>query len=323
MDNIKNSPSYSNVGPISRQSAERLPLAASLHIPFTVGRLVPRSVRSVLRALRVRILMHGYRRSREVEQSTEDALASASMSIIVPVHDAPAVTRRCLSSLEKYAPKAEIVLVDDGSRLAETVDMIKGFISRNGWQFVRHERPLGHSVASEAGASMTTRPYLCLLNSDTIVTPWCWRLTKQAFEHDKNIAVVGPSTSHSGNLQTLPIASYLRQHWNDNQICAFAMRLLAERIEPIVVDLDWASGFAFFVRRDVWVQIGGFDRNLPDYGNELELCKRVAAKGYRRVWVRNAYIHHLGGQSYGESIGDEAIADRKVSSLIYIQEKSV
>jgi GT2 family glycosyltransferase len=265
--------------------------------------------------------MHDFRKCREFDQSTVDALASTCLSIIVPVHDAPVVTRRCLASLEKYAPEAEIIIVDDGSSLVETKDLLRDFIGRNRWKLIRHETPFGHSAACEAGASLSTRPYLCLLNSDTVVTPWCWRLAKQAFEHDNNIAVVGPSTSHSGNLQTLPVAQYLRQHWNDNQICHFAMRLLAQGKDPIVSDLNWASGFAFFIRRSVWEQLGGFDRNLPDYGNELELCKRVAAKGYRRVWVRNAYIHHFGGQSYGDSIGDEAIVARKKSTLIYIEAK--
>jgi GT2 family glycosyltransferase len=321
METISSSAVLSSAKPILRRPPETSTLAASLHIPPTIGRLVPRSMRNVLRALRIRILMHGFRKPREIKQSTEESLASAFMSIVVPVHDAPAVTRRCLSSLEQYAPKAEIVLVDDGSRLVETVDLIREFVDRNGWQLVRHETPFGHSVASEVGARLTTRPYLCLLNSDTVVTPCCWRLTKRAFEKDNNIAVVGPSTSRSSNIQTLPVASYLRQHWNDNQICDFAMRLLAEPIEPIVVDLAWVSGFALFVRRDVWAELGGFDQNLPDYGNEVDLCRRIEARGYRRVWVRNAYIHHLGGQSYGEAIGDEAIDNRKSSSTIYIQGK--
>jgi len=274
-----------------------------------------------LRHLKIWVVTRDFRKHREFEQSTEDAFASACLSIIVPVHDAPAVTRRCLASLEKYAPHAEIVLVDDGSSLADTGDILRDFIDRNGWKLIRHEKPMGHSAASEAGAGLSSRAYLCLLNSDTIVTPWCWRLVRQAFENDQNIAVIGPATSSSGNLQTLPVANYLRQHWNDHQICDFAMRLNAECKEPIVEDLTWASGFAFFIRRSVWEQLGGFDRNLPDYGNEIELCNRVAAKGYRRVWIRNAYIHHLGGQSYGESIQGEGIVARTQAALIYIRQK--
>jgi GT2 family glycosyltransferase len=321
MNEMISGSSYSRVTPAAKHPGERLPLAASLRIPSLFRSALPRPVRDELRKLRVRVLMHGFRRHREIEQSIEDTLASAFVSIVVPVHDAPAVTRRCLASLEKYAPKAEIVLVDDGSSLLETEDIIRAFVGRNGWKLIRHEKPLGHSLASEAGASLTTRPYLCLLNSDTVVTPWCWRLVKQAFELDQNIAVVGPSTSSSGNLQTLPVAKYLRQHWNDNQICDFAMRLLAECKGLIVADLTWASGFAFFIRRSVWEQLGGFDRNLPDFGNEVELCERVAAKGYRRVWVRNAYIHHLGGQSYGESTHCESIAARTEAAWTYIRQK--
>jgi len=312
---------YSSVPATVTPSSDRLPWVVSLRTPNLFRAVLPQSVRNVLRELKIWILTRDFRRHREVGQLVEDAAASGSLSIIVPVHDSPAVTRRCLASLEKYAPWAEVVIVDDGTGLAETADILRAFVGRNGWKLVRHEKPLGHSAACEIGASLTSRPYLCLLNSDTVVTPWCWRLVEQAFEGDNNIAVVGPSTSHSGNPQALPVAQYLRLHWNDNQICDFAMRLLSEGTDPIVSDLDWVSGFAFFIRRSVWEQLGGFDRNLPDYGNELELCKRVATKGYRRVWVRNAYIHHLGGQSYRESIGDKAIVERKRSTLIYIEEK--
>jgi len=323
VDEMSNTARYVGGMPVAKPSCEILPLAASVRIPSLLRGASLRPVRNVLRKLRVRILMHDFRRPREIVQSMEDASASESMSIVVPVHDAPAVTRRCLSSLEEYAPKAEIVLVDDGSSLVETEDMIRDFIDRNGWKLVQHAKPFGHSVACEAGASLATRPYLCLLNSDTVVTPSCWRLLKQVFEYDGNIAVAGPSTSHSSNSQALPVARYLREHWNDNQICDFAMRLLAKCPDPDISDLSWASGFAFFIRLSVWKQLGGFDRNLPDYGNELELCNRVATKGYRTVWVRNAYIHHFGGQSYRESIGEEAIAARKVSTWIYIKEKEV
>jgi len=254
----------------------------------------------------------------EFEQTLEDRHSSASMSIIVPIHDAPKVTRRCLASLEKYASESEIVLVDDASKLAETVEVIQQFSSRNGWKVIRHAASLGHSAGCRAGVDATTRPYLCLLNSDTIVTPWCWRRVKEVFQSDPNIAVVGPSTSHSRNTQTLATAAELSQDWNDNQICGFAKHLLTHCLEPVLLDIPWVSGFAFFIRRNSWEEFDGFDRKLPDYGNELELCGRISRKGYRLVWIRNAYIHHLGNQSYRETIGDEGIRRRTQSANTYI-----
>ena len=291
-------------------SRERSPWMSKWHIPRFLKRTLPRPFINGLRELKGRILTLKYPRHIEFEQSPEDGQASASMSIVVPIHDAPTVTCRCLASVEKYAPEAEVILVDDASRLTETLEVIRHFSSRNGWKVIRHEKSLGHSEACRAGARLATRPYLCLLNSDTVVTPWCWRRIKEVFEHDQKIGVAGPSTSDSGNPQILPLAADLRYYLNDNQICAFAERLLTECEEPIVIDLAWVAGFAFFIRRSLWEQLGGFDQKLPDYGNEVELCSRVAEKGYRLVWVRNCYIHHFARQSYKGTIGEEGILAR-------------
>lgn len=287
-------------------------------------RLAPTALRSALRSLGAP-LMAPYAarhlpRDREFTQSPEDALASAPLSIIVPIHDAPQVTKRCLASLQKFAPKAEIILVDDGSKLRETETLLGEFSDRYGWKLLRHAKALGHSAASAAGALLATRPHLCLLNSDTVVTPWCWRPIVQAFEQNPEIGVAGPSTS-SGDPQTLPFAVLTRCYLNDSQICAFAQRVLAEGSNTIPRDLPWVSGFAFFIRRGLWERLDGFDRNLVDYGNELDLCIRVRRAGYRTVWVRNSYIHHLGAESYGKVIGRESIDARIRSALEYTKVK--
>jgi O-antigen biosynthesis protein len=295
---------------------------SDLHIPGFLKSLMPQVAIQGLRRFKGRILTRGLPRHNESEQSLEDSLASASISIIVAIHDAPAVTRRCLSSLERYAQNSEIILVDDASGLTETLEVIQHFSDRNGWKVVRHEKARGHSEACRAGARLATRTYLCLLNSDTVVTPWCWRGIKEAFELDEKIGVAGPSTSSAGNVQALGVAADMRPYWNDNQICAFAKLLLIECAEPVVVDLPWVSGFALFIRRSLWEKIGGFDERLPDYCNEVELCRRVSDEGYRRVWVRTSYIHHLGRQSYEGTIGDEGIRERTRVAETYMREKS-
>ncbi len=260
-------------------------------------------------------------RHTEHHQSPEDAAASAFMSVIVPVHDAPRTTCRCLASLQRYAPQSEVILVDDGSRLAETSAIIQHFSARNGWNVIHHLKPVGHSLACGAGARVATRPCLCLLNSDTVVTPWCWRMVQEVFEADLQVGAAGPSTSFSGNAQALPDANAFSSYLNDNQICAFAKRLLAVCPRPTTVDLPWVSGFAFFIRRQVWEQLGGFDKRLPDYGNEVELCRRLAEGGFRVVWVRSAYIHHFGQQSYMSVLGAGGIRERVRAAGLYLGRK--
>lgn len=309
----------------SNPSLERLERAVSWHYPPLLWKVLPTGVKDALRELRSQILSRyltrHLSRNKHFEQSIEDAQASASLSIIVPVHDAPEVTKRCLTSLQQFAPKAEIILVNDASRLEETNAILEDFSGRNGWTLIRHAEPLGHSTACGAGASLATRPYICLLNSDTIVTPWCWRLITLAFDGNPAVGVAGPSTSNGGDLQTLPMADISRNYLNDSQICDYARRLLTESTGPILTDTPWVAGFALFIRRSIWEQLGGFDPNIPDYGNEVELCRRVLRMGYRAVWVRNSYIHHFGGASYVKSIGIESILARARAADDYIKQK--
>jgi GT2 family glycosyltransferase len=300
---------------------ERRPWALNWHIPRFLARLVPRFVVRGVREIKGRALSRDFPRHIEFAQSPEDRQASASMSIVVAIHDAPRVTRRCLASLAKFAPESEVILVDDGSNLRETLDLIRSSSIRNGWKVVRHEKSLGHSEACRAGAYLATRPYLCLLNSDTVVTPWCWRRVKEAFEQDQNIGIAGPSTCIAATRQVLSLAENLGAYWNESQICVFADRLLTQNQEPVVIDLEWVSGFAFFIRHSLWDELGGFDPKLPDYGNEFELCSRVAETGRRVVWIRDSYIHHFGGESYGAKFGKEGIRAQVQAADAYIRQK--
>ena len=94
-------------------------------------------------------------------------------------------------SLARYASQAEVILVDDGCPF-EIIEMLETFQAHNNWKLIRHDSPLGHSRASEHGASIATRPILCLLNSDTVVTPWSWKAVVTELQSNPAIAAAGP-----------------------------------------------------------------------------------------------------------------------------------
>lgn len=110
---------------------------------------------------------------------------------------------------------------------------------------------------------------------------------------------------------------HCRHHWTDSQICAFAARYVSRQHPRSWVDLPVVGGFAIFIRRSLWNEMGGFDLNLPDYGNESELCKRVTNRGIRVVWTQNSYIHHLGHQSYARR-GNQYILAKSQAAASYI-----
>jgi GT2 family glycosyltransferase len=266
-----------------------------------IRKYIPEPIKEVYRRIRPKILSIGLVSHGTFEQPIDELEASKDMSIIVPIFDSPEFLIRCLNSLEIYASYAEIILVDDGSAMQETLNILEDFHRRKNWPLIRNNNSIGHSRACEAGARFATRPYLCFLNSDTVVTPWSWSAAKHAFETDPRIAVTGPSTSWAFTKQVIREARYCRHYWNDCQIFAFAQKYVKRQKNSKLVDLPEISGFAFFIRRQIWEKFGGFDKKLPDYGNETELCLRLSKSGWRLVWVQNSYIHHFGNLSYGKA----------------------
>src|SRR5689334_19469929 len=150
---------------------------------MAIKEYLPSSWRRRYRNARSALLSVGLRVGEVVSQPACEREASDSVSIVVPVRDALEVTRRCLASVERFGPLCEVIVVDDASGPG-TRSLIDEFASRNKWIVVRHVASVGHSRACESGAERARRPCLCLLNSDTIVTPWSWAAIKDAFEAD-------------------------------------------------------------------------------------------------------------------------------------------
>ncbi len=232
---------------------------------------------------------------------------TAALSLIIPVHDAPAVVRRCLASVARHRGQAEVILVDDGSELPETRRLLTDFAAGAGAKLIRHETPQSHSRACESGAAVANGDILGLLNSDTILTAGCLEAILKVFDAPGAPAVAGPMTSYAATPQALIDVMPFRHEWDEPTIEAFAhlytRRFGRDYLNPLLAparfDVREVSGFAFFIRRDVWREMEGFDKKLPDYGNESELCARLVKLGRRLVVTRGSYIHHLGRQSFG------------------------
>jgi hypothetical protein len=278
-------------------------------------------IKSKYRSVRARFLTLGLNSDGKFSLSPEERKASSEISVIVAVHNAPEVTLRCLNSLQKFAGNAEVIVVDDASSLDEVKQMLEDFCRRNNWRLMRNDKALGHSRASETGVSVSKKPFVCLLNSDAIVTSKSWSGIVQAFESSPKIAIAGPSTSYTVGPQVVTRACHCRRHWSDSQIYDFAEKYVARQKKQPLVDVPFVGGFAFFVRRSVWDELDGFDKNLPDYGNEMEFCQRVKRVGLRIAWTKGSYIHHLGNESYGKSIGQDEIKERSLQALAYTQKK--
>ncbi len=69
--------------------------------------------------------------------------------------------------------------------------------------------------------------------------------------------------------------------------------------------VDWAIGAFVLVRREAWIEAGGFDPAQWMYAEDLDLGWRVAAAGFRTWYEPTAVVRHLGAASTSQVWGDE------------------
>jgi len=140
--------------------------------------------------------------------------------------------------------------------------------------------------------------YICLLNSDTIVTQdWLSRMMKH---FDNDTAIISCSTCHCHSNQKL--TEYEEDRFNhrfaDSNTIKKIGRDVWEKYGDIVNEIAQPSGFCYLLRKDIWKKLGKFDERIPSYGNESEYNYRVEQAGYKMKHVKGVYIHHLGGMSF-------------------------
>jgi N-acetylglucosaminyl-diphospho-decaprenol L-rhamnosyltransferase len=78
-------------------------------------------------------------------------------------------------------------------------------------------------------------------------------------------------------------------------------RRLARRMGAPDSAVDWVVGAAMVVRRDAFLQIGGFDERFFLYFEETDLCDRLWTHGWFVLTATNAPVVHLQGQSTGSA----------------------
>ncbi|MFP9097554.1 glycosyltransferase family 2 protein [Flavobacterium sp. RHBU_24] len=60
-------------------------------------------------------------------------------------------------------------------------------------------------------------------------------------------------------------------------------------------DIDWLTGSFLLMPKRVYEQVGGFDEDYFMYVEDVDLCKKTALAGYRRVFMPGlSYTHFVG-----------------------------
>jgi len=168
----------------------------------------------------------------------------------------------------------------------------------------RNEQNIGFVLSSNRGLGLGRAEFVCLMNSDTLVSrQWLSRMVKCA-RSDERIAVVNPLGNRASEL-----AAPLGPGLNLNTMAA-AVERSSRRHYP---DVTTGNGFCMLLRRRVLDLLGAFDEAyVQGYCEESDMCMRFTEAGFRVVVCDDAYVYHKGQGSFGARWRELFEANRKI-----------
>jgi GT2 family glycosyltransferase len=254
------------------------------------------------------------------------------LSIVIVSWNVREDLRECLQSLLREegsrleSGEIEIIIVDNASTDG-TAEMVNLEFPRV--KLLVNSQNLGYTKANNIGINHSRGKYILLLNPDTIVHQGALQALIDCAESHPEAGIIGakllnPDGSVQRSARSFPDIgaglfrnTFLGRLFPNNP---FVRRyLLVDFGYDEVREVDWVSGAAMLVRRDLIERIGGLDERFWAYCEDVDLCWRAWQAGYKVLFCPNAVITHKVGRSSDQRLVPSLIQHHKSMWLFYLK----
>ncbi|WP_460166659.1 glycosyltransferase family 2 protein [Thermostilla marina] len=212
--------------------------------------------------------------------------------ILVAYHSDRWITH-CVESLQAACGHEwHLILVDNGGN-----NSLEPYVSQSNVTFLATPRPLGFAEANNFALvnAKIDGELVCFLNQDTVSNEDWLGACADCFRRDPSIGAVSPL-----------ITNYDGTDWDEAfRACARAdaalMECLAEGVSadpsdlPPFIPVPEITAAAMVVRVEALGKSGPFDPIFGSYYEDYDLCRRIAAAGYRVGICTRGRVGHFGG----------------------------
>ena len=198
---------------------------------------------------------------------------------------------------------ADLIVADNGST-DDSVEWVKAHHPEV--KVLSFSENYGFAEGYNKAIAQTQYKYTILLNSDVEVTEGWTRSLLDFMRRNGDVGALQPKI-RSWKERTKFEYAGAAGGYLDKMGYPYCRGRLFDSIEEDrgqydgkVVDICWASGAALMVRTDIYQKVGGLDARFFAHMEEIDLCCRIHAAGYRVVVVPDAMVFHVGGASLSQ-----------------------
>jgi len=226
------------------------------------------------------------------------------VSIVIVSFNTRDMLRECLLTTRNQGVTTEVIVVDNASRDGSAAMVHAEFPEV---RVIACADNLGFAGANNLAFAEAVGRYVVLLNSDAFLGPETLARAVAHMDAEPNVGLAGGLlVGRDGHWQ--PSARLFPSVLNDflsltglsvrfpsSRLFGRADRTWADPRRP--ADTDWVPGAFSIIRSEVLYTVGHFDPRFFLYYEEVDLCRRIKAAGYRVAYWPDLEVVHIGGES--------------------------
>ena len=220
-----------------------------------------------------------------------------NIAIVILNWNGKALLEEFLPYIIKYSENA-IIYVADNASTDSSVEYVKTAFPQI--KIIQNKGNFGYAKGYNEALKEVDEEIYALVNSDIEVTPNWLLPIAELFDKDRETAIVQPKILDYYKRDTFEYAG-AAGGFIDKYGFAYCRGRVFETIEKDngqyndILDIFWASGACFFIRKDVFWELGGFDEDFFAHQEEIDLCWRAFNQNYKLKVCGTSHVFHVGG----------------------------
>ena len=226
-----------------------------------------------------------------------------SVAVVILNWNGKKLLEQFLPSVVAHSPEAEIYVADNAST-DESVAFVQQAYPQI--KIIKNNGNYGFANGYNEALKDVEEDIYALVNSDVDVTEGWLQPVIDIFEADLETAIIQPKILDYKNKTHFEYAG-AAGGYIDKYGFAFCRGRIFDTIEEDKGQYDtnaqlfWASGACFFIRKEVYRELKGFDEDFFAHQEEIDLCWRAFNKNYKVGFCAQSVIYHVGGATLSAS----------------------
>ena len=207
-----------------------------------------------------------------------------------------------LPSVIAYSDQASIYVADNASTDASIEVIQNQFPSV---KIIQNTGNFGFAKGYNESLKYVEEEYYALVNSDIEVTENWLAPILEIFETQPETAIIQPKLLDFKSKTHFEYAG-AAGGFVDKFGYPFCRGRIFDTIEEDKnqyddeIEIFWATGACFFIRKEVYRKLNGFDDTFFAHQEEIDLCWRAFNFGYKAKYTSKSIVYHVGGATLNE-----------------------